>query len=85
MEELSERISVREGERSLKVSKQRALLKSLLSKAMKGDVRAAGVVFQLVARIIEPDAPRENNLDLSAQDLAILERFIARRQTNGTR
>src|SRR5947207_5927526 len=58
MEELSERISVREGERSLKVSKQRALLKSMLSKAMKGDVRAAGVVFQLVARLIEPDAAK---------------------------
>lgn len=40
-EELGEHIRVREGERELKVSKQRAMLKALVSKALKGDARAA--------------------------------------------
>src|SRR5262249_42455656 len=36
--ELSEQITLREGGRSRRVSKQRALIKSLLSKALQGDV-----------------------------------------------
>ena len=78
-EELSERIPIREGERMLRVSKQRALLKAMLAKAMKGDTRAAGVVLQLVARVIEPDTAEVAATDISAEDLAILERFVARR------
>src|SRR4051794_39278063 len=51
IEELAERIPIREGERSFRVSKQRALLKGLLSKALKGDTRAAGLILQLVAKV----------------------------------
>jgi hypothetical protein len=36
-DEMSELIRVREGERNLKVSKQRAMLKALVAKALKGD------------------------------------------------
>jgi uncharacterized protein DUF5681 len=80
MEELAERIPIREGERSFKVSKQRALLKGLLSKAMKGDTRAAGLVLRLVATVAlanEQAAPEQPS-DLDPADLAILERFLAR-------
>ena len=81
IEELAERIPIREGERSFKVSKQRALLKGLLSKALKGDTRAASLVLQLVARVTLPTDPiaPEQPPDLDPEDLKILERFLARR------
>jgi Family of unknown function (DUF5681)/Helix-turn-helix domain len=43
MEELSERISISEGGKPKKLSKQRALLKSLAAKAIKGDARAMNI------------------------------------------
>ena len=78
-DELSERIRVREGERDLKVSKQRAMLKALVAKALRGDARAANVVLGLVAKLFETAAPVEPVSGLSQDDQAILERFLARR------
>jgi hypothetical protein len=77
--ELSEQIRIREGERSLKVSKQRAMLKALVAKALKGDPRAANVVLTLVGKLFEPEAAAEQMPALTSDDEAILERFLARR------
>ena len=77
--ELSEKIRIREGERSLKVSKQRAMLKALVAKALKGDARAANVVLTLVGRLLEPEAAAEEVPALTPDDEAILARFLARR------
>lgn len=77
--ELSEKIRIREGERSLKVSKQRAMLKALVAKALKGDARAANVVLTLVGRLFEPEAVAEQVPALTTDDEAILDRFLARR------
>ncbi len=79
--ELSEKIRIREGERSLKVSKQRAMLKALVSKALKGDARAANVVLTLVGKLFEPEVVAEQMPALTADDEGILERFLARRIT----
>src|SRR6266851_783466 len=76
--ELSERIHIREGERSLRVSKQRAMLKAMVAKALKGDARAATVVLMLVGRLFEPELAEEVPA-LTSDDQAILERFLARR------
>lgn len=80
--ELSEKIQIREGERSLKVSKQRAMLKALVAKALKGDARAANVVLMLVEKLFEPETARETVPDLTPDDQAILERFLARRMSS---
>jgi hypothetical protein len=82
--ELSEKIAIREGERSLKVSKQRALLKSMVAKALKGDTRAAGLVLQLVAKIIVPDEGglAHEQEPLTENEAAILESFIAKRMAD---
>lgn len=77
-EELSERIRIREGERNLKVSKQRAMLKALVAKALKGDARAAHVILNLVSKLFEPETAAEQVPKLTADDQAILERFLAR-------
>jgi hypothetical protein len=80
--ELSEKIHIREGERSLKVSKQRAMLKALVAKALKGDARAANVVLTLVEKLFEPEAAQEEIPDLTSEDQAILERFLGRRMSS---
>jgi hypothetical protein len=77
-EELADRIPIREGERHIRVSKQRALLKALLAKALRGDTRAASLVIQLIAKVMITDDAAPDG-DIGADDLAIIERFIARK------
>ena len=83
-DELSEHIRVREGERDLKVSKQPAMLKALVAKALRGDARAANVVLGLVSKLFEAAVPVEPVPSLTADDQAILERFLARRMSTET-
>lgn len=78
-EELSETIRVREGERDLRVSKQRAMLKALVAKALKGDARAANVILGLVSKLFDVDYEASASPKLTSDDEAILERFLARR------
>ena len=47
--ELGEQITVREGGQARRVSKQRALIKSLTAKALQGDVRATTALLALYA------------------------------------
>src|SRR5262245_38702610 len=77
-EELAERIFVRDGERRLKISKQRMVLKSVLQKAMKGDVRAAESIFRMMASIIESQSEEEAPTKLAPSEKAILGRFVER-------
>jgi hypothetical protein len=83
-DELAERMRIREGDKYLKVSKQRALVKALLARALKGDMRAAGLVLQLVGKLISPngETPPEPAADLDSADVAIIERFLRRREEN---
>lgn len=78
-EELGETIRIREGDRNLRVSKQRAMLKALVSKALKGDARAASLLIALVAQATQnpTDAPASAE-ELSGLDRKILDDFLAR-------
>jgi hypothetical protein len=79
MQELSERISVTEGGKPKMLSKQRALVKSLTAKAIKGDARAISILINLMVRVLVL-VEQETEADvLSPEDMAILENFIARR------
>jgi hypothetical protein len=80
LEELAERILVKEGETALKISKQRALIKTLAAKALKGDTRAATLVLTMVWRILEKEPPPEQEVDLSETDRAILNEFLRRQR-----
>ena len=79
-EELGEMIHIREGERQLKVSKQRAMLKALVAKALKGDARAASLLIALVAKATEDAlAPgADAQAPLAEADRQILDDFLAR-------
>ncbi len=80
VEELAERILVKEGGRALKISKQRAMLKTLAAKALRGDTRAATLVLNMMWRIIDKEPPPEQAVDLSAEDVAILSEFMRRQR-----
>ena len=70
--ELGENITIREDGRPRKVSKQRALIKSLMAKALQGDVRATASLLALYARVINDNQPIE------ADELQVLRRFAPR-------
>src|SRR5438309_891586 len=59
--ELSEQITVREGGQARRVTKQRALIKSLTAQALQGDVRATTALLALYARVMSEPAEAEIN------------------------
>jgi hypothetical protein len=68
--ELEEPIPIRVGERVRSISKQRALIKSMMNRALKGDVRAADVLVKW--RGVdheEPAAEVEEGLSADNQEL----------------
>ena len=75
--ELGEQITVREDGRSRKISKQRALIKSLMAKALQGDIRAMASLLALYARsITEP--PHDDTQPIDTDELQVLRRFAPR-------
>jgi hypothetical protein len=79
MEELSEKILVREGDCARQVSKQRAMLKALLTRALKGDVRAANLLLSMMLRLLDTGegAPEEVE-DLHPDEIEVLEAYKER-------
>ena len=75
--ELNEQITVREDGKARRVSKQRALIKSLMAKALQGDVRATAAVPALYARVIT-DLPDEEDSVVEENELQILRQFAPR-------
>jgi len=52
-EELQESILVHEGARAIKISKQRAIVKTLIAKTLKGDGRAATTLTNMMYRVLD--------------------------------
>lgn len=78
VEELGQRVDVREGTERIRISKQRAFLKSLFAKAIKGDPRASALVIKLMAQLLGPDADETAEAPLSADEQEELEVFVKR-------
>jgi hypothetical protein len=81
LDELAQQVRVSEGSRKSTVSKQRALLKGLIAKAIKGDARAANSLFNLFYRVLPEEILEQAHNDPPPEDKLILERFIKRQQT----
>ena len=77
-EELSERVPIREGDRVRKVSKQRALVKRLLARALDNDVRAANTLIALVLRAQEAGDGGGEPLPLIEEEEALLDLLSSR-------
>ena len=72
-EELSELIHIKVSGRKVKVSKQRAMLKGLLVKAMKGDPTAAKVMLGLIERLLNlDDESQGQNIGMSNRPSRVL-------------
>ena len=79
MEELGESIQGREGGRSRRVSKQRAVVKTLMTRTLKGDARAANLLLSIMMRLLDhDDGAGELDLPLKDEDLEILETYLQR-------
>ena len=52
-EELSEKIVVHEGGNSKKISKQRAVVKTLITNTLKGDARAASSLLSMMMKLLD--------------------------------
>jgi hypothetical protein len=76
---LAEVVLVREGERSRKVPKLRALVTALVNRGLKGDQRAAATLITTLLRLEGVlAAAEEPEAALAAEDTRILERALAR-------
>jgi hypothetical protein len=75
--ELGEHVTVREDGRPRRMSKQRALIKSLMAKALQGDVRAVTAFLALYARVIT-ETPEDHGDAIEQDELQILARFAPR-------
>ena len=83
-EELREKVLVREGDRSQRVSKQRALLKSVLNRAIQGDSRATAIALSTMMRLLDTGEGAPDVEDALLDDeLAVLRAFEARAQRGG--
>lgn len=81
-EELSEKIVVNEGGEQNEITKQRAMLKALLAKALKGDTRAATALIQLINVLEAARSSSESKAPLDSEDRAILDAYFERNRTS---
>jgi Family of unknown function (DUF5681) len=77
-EELAERIPIREGKRTARISKQRAIVKMLISQTLKGDGRAAATLVTMMHRLLDHGSqtvPAEEPMDAAEREFmgAVLE------------
>jgi hypothetical protein len=85
VEELREKVVVREGEQSRRVSKQRAVVKTLVTRTLKGDARAATLLTSMMMRLLDTgEGAPETAEPLHDEEIAILEAFEARSKRDGS-
>ncbi len=85
-EELGETILVQEGGEPRKLSKQRAVVKSLVNRTLKGDARAANSLLSMMMRLLDTGegAEADGADDLHDDELAILEAYKRRISASAT-
>lgn len=76
---LRKRITVREDGETRQISRQEAILLSLFSKAVLGDVKATNAIFAMCMKFDPPGESREDPKEVSESDQAIVEDFVRRR------
>src|SRR5438132_14422713 len=75
--ELNEQITVREGGQARRVTKQRALIKSLTAQTLQGDVPSTTALRARYARVMSESSEAEIN-PVEEDELLILRRFAPR-------
>lgn len=81
LEVLSERILVREGDKTRHVSKQRAMVMALMAQALKGDSRSTSLLMSKIEHHLEPSKAQEELEVATVEDLAArLDELIKREE-----
>lgn len=80
-EVLQERITVTEGDRKVRMSKQRAIVMTLVAKTLKGDLRSANTLLNTMFRaLVNEDAGEDVDQPLDANDQELMAVLKARLQ-----
>ncbi|MGE0773780.1 MAG: DUF5681 domain-containing protein [Sphingomonadaceae bacterium] len=82
-EELGEIIRFSENGTARGITKQRALLKSLTARGIKGDARSAQIVLALVKELLDQDAEPLARTVLTSQEQSVIDRFLKRNDLQG--
>lgn len=80
--ELEEVIQINEGGSARRITKQRALLKSLAARGIQGDARAANLILSLISRLLEPDEQSAIPEEMGPEDKTILDAYLAKHLKN---
>ncbi len=76
LEELGEMMRVREGGHEHRISKQRALIKTQVARALNGNDRAAAKIIDLYLKVIGiEDAAADADLSLTEDEREVIERL----------
>ena len=76
--ELAEIVQINEGGSPRRITKQRALLKSLAARGIQGDAKAANLVLNLMLRLADPAPDVVANEPLAPADQALLDEYVAK-------
>jgi hypothetical protein len=75
--ELGETVTMQEKGHRRRVSKQRALIKTLMRNALRGEVRSSAALLSLYARVIT-EPPEDESAQIDDEERKILRRFLPR-------
>ena len=79
LEELGEQMKVREDGKERRISKQRALIKTQVARALNGNDRAAAKILDLYLKVIGlEDAADDADLPLTEDERAVIEKLEER-------
>lgn len=74
--ELDSRTTVKEGGRSVEMTKRRAIIKELVKAAIEGNQRAIAAVFSFCAK-----SPEDNDSDITPEEIEILETYANKKSS----
>ena len=74
--ELKSKLPITENGKSIPMTKQQIVLKALVTKAAKGDIKAAALVVSMIMQIFGVEDQRTDKATLSAKDAALLDSFL---------
>lgn len=78
-DELNERIIIKENKIPIKLSKQRVIVKSLVTSALNGDHKAMAKALDLMLRLSGMDNEEERSAEeVSVEDEAVIARYLER-------
>ncbi len=80
-EELEQKITITEANKTQEVTKQRAMIKTMFAKALKGDARAANVLINLILDLEHSRREKQSPDKISEDDQTILDAFLKKSLT----